>query len=57
MVVCPLPITSPWLNRMEPKWVHGKRALAEPDRKLQVDALQHRICTYDDCELLDSMTQ
>ncbi len=46
VVVCPLPIKSPWLNRIEPKWVHGKRAIAEPDRKLQVDELKHRICSY-----------
>ena len=52
-----LPSKSPWLNRIEPKWVHGKRAIAEPDRKLQVDELKHRICTYYDCELLDSITQ
>ena len=57
VVVCPLPIKSPWLNRIEPKWVHGKRAIAEPDRKLQVDELKHRICTYYDCELLDPITQ
>ncbi len=24
-VVCPLPSKSPWLNSIEPKWVHGKR--------------------------------
>ena len=57
VVVCPLPSNSPWLHRMEPKWVHGKRAIAEPDRTLQGDALKHRICTYDDCELLDPITQ
>ena len=57
MVVCPLPIKSPWLNRIEPKWVHGKRAIAEPDRKLQVDELQHRICTYYECELLEPIAQ
>src|SRR5262249_25086494 len=50
IVVCPLPIKSPWLNRIEPKWVHGKRAMAAPDRKLNVDELKHRICAYDDCE-------
>ena len=22
---------SPWLNSMEPKWVHGKRKVVEPD--------------------------
>ena len=48
---------SPWLNRIEPKWVHGKRAIAEPDRKLGVDELKHRICAYYDCELLDPIAQ
>lgn len=57
VVVCPLPIKSPWLNRIEPKWVHGKRAIAEPDRKLGVEELKQRICTYYDCELLDSLAQ
>jgi hypothetical protein len=57
VVVCPLPSKSPWLNRIEPKWVHGKRAIAEPDRKLQVEELQHRICAYYNCELLDPITQ
>jgi len=57
VVVCPLPVKSPWLNRIEPKWVHGKRAIAEPDRKVGVDELKHRICAYDDCELLDPIAQ
>jgi hypothetical protein len=57
VVVCPLPVKSPWLNRIEPKWVHGKRAIAEPERKLGVDELKHRICTYYDCELLEPITQ
>ena len=57
VVVCPLPRKSPWLHRIEPKWVHGKRAIAEPDRKLPVDELKHRICAYYDCELLESIAQ
>ena len=57
VVVCPLPVKSPWLNRIEPKWVHGKRAIAEPDRKLGVAELKHRICTYYDCELLEPIAQ
>jgi hypothetical protein len=48
VVVGPLPSKSPWRNRIEPKWVHGKRAMAEPDRKLHVAELQHRICAYYD---------
>ena len=57
IVVCPLPSKSPWLNRIEPKWVHGKRAIAEPDRKLHLDELKHRICAYYDCELLEPIAQ
>ena len=34
IVSCPLPVKAPWLNRIEPKWVHGKRAIIEPDRPL-----------------------
>jgi transposase len=57
IVVCPLPSKSPWLNRIEPKWVHGKRAIAEPDRKLCADELKHRICAYYECELLAPIAQ
>jgi DDE superfamily endonuclease len=57
LVVCPLPSKSPWLNRIEPKGVHGKRAIAEPARKWHVDELKHRICAYYDCELLEPITQ
>src|SRR5262249_32155132 len=57
VVVCPLPVKSPWLNRIEPKWVHGKRAIAEPDRKLSVVELKHRICASYDCELLEPIAQ
>ena len=57
IVVCPLPIKSPWLHRIEPTWVHGKRAMAEPDRKWHVDELKHRICAYYDGELLESIAQ
>jgi len=31
IVSCLLPKQSPWLNAMEPKWVHGKRKVVEPD--------------------------
>jgi hypothetical protein len=57
IAVCPLPIKSPWLNRIEPKWVHGKRAIAEPDRTLSVEELKHRICTYYACEQLEPIPQ
>ena len=57
VLVCPLPSKSPWLNRIEPKWVHGKRAIAEPARKLGVDEMKHRICAYYNCELLEPIAK
>ena len=50
IVVCPLPSKSPWLNRIEPKWVHGKRAVSEADRLLSADELEARVYAYYGCE-------
>ena len=50
LVVCPLPSKSPWLNPIEPKWVHGKRAVSEADRLLSADELEARVCAYYRCE-------
>lgn len=57
IVVCGLPSKSPWLNRIEPKWVHGKRAIAEPDRKLAVEELVERICDHFECEHYEHFAQ
>jgi DDE superfamily endonuclease len=48
-IPCRLPSKSPWLNPIEPKWVHGKRAVAEPARMLSADELEQRVCTYYGC--------
>jgi hypothetical protein len=40
-----LPIKSPWLNPIEPKWVHGKRRVVEPDRLLPAAELIERVYT------------
>jgi hypothetical protein len=48
-VVCPLPSTSPWLNPIEPKGVHGKRAVSEAARLLDADELEARVCAYYGC--------
>jgi hypothetical protein len=45
-MVCPLPSKSLWLGRIELKWVHGKRAIAEPDQKLVVDEWQQCISDF-----------
>ena len=50
IVVCPLPSKSPWLNPIEPKWVHGKRAVSEPDRLLSADELEARVYAYYSCK-------
>jgi len=47
LVVCHVPSKSPWLNPMEPKGVHGKRAVAEPDRRLSAADLEARVYAYD----------
>jgi len=44
-----LPKQSPWLNPIEPRWVHGKRAVAEPARLLSARELAERVCTYFHC--------
>jgi transposase len=46
IVVCQLPSKSPWLNPIEPTWVHGKRAVSEADRPLSADELEARVYAY-----------
>jgi hypothetical protein len=48
--VCQLPRKSPWLTPIEPKWVHGKRAVSEADRLLSADELETRVYAYYGCE-------
>ncbi len=57
LLVCPLPSRSPWLNRIEPKWVQGKRALVEPERVLSLEELAQRLCRYYGCERLEPLAQ
>lgn len=57
IIPCWLPTKSPWLNRIEPKWVHGKRAIVEPARLLTAQEVKQRVCDYYGCEPLASLTQ
>jgi hypothetical protein len=50
IVACRLPSKSPWLNPIEPKWKHGKKAIVEPDRPLTAPEVQHRVCTHYRCD-------
>lgn len=49
VVSCYLPVKSPWLNPIEPHWVHGKRRVLEPDRLLSAHELEQRVCATFDC--------
>ncbi len=49
LLTCFLPVKSPWLNPIEPKWLHGKRRVAEPDRLLTAAELAARVCATYDC--------
>ena len=44
LVISHLPIKSPWLNPIEPKWVHGKRRAVEPNRLLPASEIEARAC-------------
>jgi transposase len=57
LLVCFLPSKSPWLNNIEPRWVHGKRAIVEPARTLTAAELIERICAYYQCEYETHLTQ
>ena len=56
-LVCRLPSKSPWLNPIEPKWMHGKRAVAEPGRKLTGQELRQRLCDHYRCSLVEPLAQ
>lgn len=45
-----LPVKSPWLNPIEPRWVHAKRSVCEPDGPLTPAELQRRICVHFDAQ-------
>jgi hypothetical protein len=47
---CHLPSKSPWLNRIEPHWVHGKRNVVEPAGLLTAPELADRVCAYFGCD-------
>jgi len=49
IVPCFLPKRSPWLNAIEPKWIHGKRKVVEPDAVLTAHELAHSVCEVFGC--------
>src|SRR5436309_3370266 len=55
--VCYLPVKAPWLNPIEPKWLHGKRAIVEPERKLTPAEVKQRVHEHFRCEPHEPLTQ
>jgi hypothetical protein len=49
IVCCLLPKKSPWLNAIEPKWIHGKRKVIEPEELIGADELADRVCGVFGC--------
>ena len=45
LLLCFLPKKSPWLNSIEPMWIHAKRKIVEPDRKLSAKDVVSRVCS------------
>jgi transposase len=56
LVPCLLPTKSPWLNPIEPRWVHGKRRIVEPTRLLTARELEDRVCAAFTCPVSDHLT-
>jgi transposase len=49
LLACYLPIKSPWLNPIEPKWLAGKKRVVEPARLLSAHEVAERVCAAYDC--------
>lgn len=46
IIRCQLPTKSPWLNPIEPHWMHGKKAICEPHGALTKEMIEQRVCEY-----------
>lgn len=57
IIPCFLPVRSPWLNSIEPCWLHGKRAVVEPTAKLSGTELSNRVYHYFDLQPLSFLAQ
>ena len=55
ILTCYLPAKSPWLNPIEPTWLHGKRAIVEADGPLSAEEVIERVCAHYGCKRLPSL--
>ena len=51
LLTCLLPIQSPWLNPMEPFWIHAKRKVVEPKGEVSPAELRRRVTALIDVDL------
>ena len=54
---CLLPTRSPWLNPIEAKWLHGKRAIVKAEGVLTVEEVIERVHAHYGCEPLEPILQ
>lgn len=52
-----LPIKSPWLNPIEPRWIHAKRSVCQPHGTLSPALLRARLCAHFHTQPIYSMYQ
>jgi hypothetical protein len=57
ILACRLPSKSPWLNPIEPRWMHGKKAIVEPERVLTGREVEARVCEYYGCDQHEHLQQ
>jgi len=57
IVTCGLPVKAPWLNAIEPKWAHGKKAIVEPDQVVSAAEVERRACAYYHCDQEEHLQQ
>ena len=56
IVPCLLPIKSPWLNPIEPHWLHAKRNVAEIERPLTYQEIPERVYAHFGCSAEEPLT-
>jgi hypothetical protein len=57
VLACRLPIRSPWLNPIEPRWVHSQRAIVEPASLLTAAEVIARVCDYFKVDHMEPLKQ
>jgi transposase len=57
VLACRLPLKSPCLNPIEPRWVHSKRAIVEPATLLTAAEVIARVCDYVKADPIEPLQQ